>query len=226
MDKLQQLHVRPKARRRPARARRTTCATRAPGADGPAQGRQTATASTSAASGSTTASTPKMDIVTVKAMSDAYFRILELQPQMKEVFRLGNHLVWVTPSGTALVIDVNDGKEKPSRRRDQEALRSPGSNIAQGRRRRFPLMHGHAGRTSSCRRVSLFQAQDRRETEQCVEEEQDSVVGMTAAQEDENCVVEDKSGRRGNNLGGQEGTAYFSTVTVTRIFLSTIETYR
>jgi Ca-activated chloride channel family protein len=54
---------------------------------------------------------PKMDIVAVKAMSDAYFKILELQPQMKEVFRLGNHLVWVTPSGTALVIDVKDGKD-------------------------------------------------------------------------------------------------------------------
>ena len=31
---------------------------------------------------------------------------------MKDVFQLGNHLVWVTPSGTALVIDTSDGKEK------------------------------------------------------------------------------------------------------------------
>jgi Ca-activated chloride channel family protein len=31
---------------------------------------------------------------------------------MKDVFRLGNYLVWVTPSNTALVIDANDGKEK------------------------------------------------------------------------------------------------------------------
>jgi Ca-activated chloride channel family protein len=30
------------------------------------------------------------------------------------VFRLGNHLVWVTPSGVALIIDANDGKDKMS----------------------------------------------------------------------------------------------------------------
>jgi Ca-activated chloride channel family protein len=28
------------------------------------------------------------------------------------VFQLGNHLVWVTPSGTALVIDTSTGEEK------------------------------------------------------------------------------------------------------------------
>lgn len=50
--------------------------------------------------------------LTVKAQSDAYFRILELHPTMKDVYRLGNHVVWITPSGTALVIDANDGKEK------------------------------------------------------------------------------------------------------------------
>lgn len=48
----------------------------------------------------------------VKAQSDAYFAILKAHPTMKEVFRAGNHLVWMTPSGTALVIDANDGKEK------------------------------------------------------------------------------------------------------------------
>ena len=50
--------------------------------------------------------------VTVKAQSDAYFRILEKQPTIKDVYRLGNFVVWVTPSGTALVIDQNGGKEK------------------------------------------------------------------------------------------------------------------
>jgi Ca-activated chloride channel family protein len=50
--------------------------------------------------------------ITVKAQSDAYFRILDLHPTMKDVYRLGNHIVWITPSGTALVIDQNDGKEK------------------------------------------------------------------------------------------------------------------
>ncbi len=54
---------------------------------------------------------PKSAAVIVKAQSDAYFRILEKQPKMKDVFRLGNFLVWVTPSNTTLVIDANDGKE-------------------------------------------------------------------------------------------------------------------
>jgi Ca-activated chloride channel family protein len=56
----------------------------------------------------------KTKLVTVKAMSDAYFKMLERQPILKEVFKLGNHLVWITPSGTALVIDTTDGKEQLS----------------------------------------------------------------------------------------------------------------
>ena len=55
---------------------------------------------------------PKMTTLVVKAQSDAYFRILERQPKMKDVFQLGNHLVWVTPNGTALVIDTTEGKDK------------------------------------------------------------------------------------------------------------------
>jgi Ca-activated chloride channel family protein len=53
----------------------------------------------------------KMPILTVKAMSQAYFRMLELHPKMVDVFRLGTHLVWVAPNGTALVIDANNGAE-------------------------------------------------------------------------------------------------------------------
>ena len=56
----------------------------------------------------------KMKTVVVKAQSDAYFRILAKQPKMKDVYRLGNHLVFVTPSKTALIIDANDGVEKLS----------------------------------------------------------------------------------------------------------------
>lgn len=56
----------------------------------------------------------KMKTVVVKAQSDAYFQILANNPKMKDVFRLGNHLVYVTPSKVALVIDTNDGKEKMS----------------------------------------------------------------------------------------------------------------
>ena len=55
-----------------------------------------------------------MPTLVVKAQSDVYFRILELQPTMKDVYRLGNHMVWVTPSGTALIIDTSEGKEKLS----------------------------------------------------------------------------------------------------------------
>jgi Ca-activated chloride channel family protein len=54
----------------------------------------------------------KTPTLVVKAQSDAYFRILELQPQMKDVYRLGNHLVWMAPCGTALVIDTSEGKDK------------------------------------------------------------------------------------------------------------------
>lgn len=57
---------------------------------------------------------PKMTTIVVKAQSEAYFRILELQPKMKDVLRLGNHLVWVTPNQSALVIDTTEGVDKLS----------------------------------------------------------------------------------------------------------------
>jgi len=60
--------------------------------------------------------TPQTRTLTIKAQSEAYFRILERQPQMKDVFRLGNHLVWIAPNGDALVIDSTDGREKISDR--------------------------------------------------------------------------------------------------------------
>ena len=56
--------------------------------------------------------TDKMPTLIVKALSDGYFKLLERQPQVKDVLQLGNHLVWVTPSGTALIIDMNDGKDQ------------------------------------------------------------------------------------------------------------------
>jgi len=55
---------------------------------------------------------PKTEAVVVKAQSNAYFRILEKQPQVKDVYRLGNHVVWMTPSGKALVIDGTNGKDE------------------------------------------------------------------------------------------------------------------
>ncbi|MFP6669740.1 MAG: VIT and VWA domain-containing protein [Pirellulales bacterium] len=60
--------------------------------------------------------TEKISVVAIKAQSDAYFRILEKQPQMKEVFGLGNHVVWIAPNGKGLIIDTTDGKEKISDR--------------------------------------------------------------------------------------------------------------
>jgi hypothetical protein len=54
---------------------------------------------------------PKMKASTIKAFSPAYFRLLDRQPQLRALFRLGNYLVWVTPSGSALVIDREDGRE-------------------------------------------------------------------------------------------------------------------
>jgi Ca-activated chloride channel family protein len=53
----------------------------------------------------------KMKSVTVKAMSKAYFRILERHSGVRDVFRLGNFVVWVTPSGKALIVDANGGQE-------------------------------------------------------------------------------------------------------------------
>ena len=54
----------------------------------------------------------EMPSLTIKAMSAAYFRMLEKHRELKEVFQLGNRVVWITPSGTALLIDPTQGKEK------------------------------------------------------------------------------------------------------------------
>ncbi len=54
----------------------------------------------------------KTKTLTVKAQSDAYFALLAKKPELKDVFLLGNHTVWVAPSGVALIIDANSGQEK------------------------------------------------------------------------------------------------------------------
>jgi Ca-activated chloride channel family protein len=54
----------------------------------------------------------KMKTVSVKAMSKAYFSLLERQPKLRDVLSLGNHIVWVTPSGEVLLIDTADGLEE------------------------------------------------------------------------------------------------------------------
>jgi Ca-activated chloride channel family protein len=52
-----------------------------------------------------------MKVVSVKALSKAWFRLMEKHPEMKEVLQLGNRVVWVTPSGAVLVIDPAKGQE-------------------------------------------------------------------------------------------------------------------
>ena len=56
----------------------------------------------------------KTKTVAVRAQSPAYFKILEKHQEMKDVFSLGNYLVWIAPSGTALVVDANAGQEELS----------------------------------------------------------------------------------------------------------------
>lgn len=55
--------------------------------------------------------TAKTPAVVIKAQSDAYFKLLKQQPQLRKVFALSNHLVWLTPSGTALIVDASHGKD-------------------------------------------------------------------------------------------------------------------
>jgi Ca-activated chloride channel family protein len=53
----------------------------------------------------------QLKVLKVKAQSAAYFRILARHPEVKEVFQLGNRVIWVTPAKVALVIDATGGKE-------------------------------------------------------------------------------------------------------------------
>jgi Ca-activated chloride channel family protein len=56
----------------------------------------------------------KTPTLAIKAQSDAYFKLLERHPQIKDVLTLGNYVVWMAPNGTALIIDANAGKETAS----------------------------------------------------------------------------------------------------------------
>ncbi len=49
-----------------------------------------------------TASTPRLRL---RVLGEAYFRILATHPELSPIFALGNRITWVSPSGTALVID-------------------------------------------------------------------------------------------------------------------------
>jgi Ca-activated chloride channel family protein len=51
------------------------------------------------------------EIVRVEYLSDAYFQLLDREPDLKDILALGERVVWRTPSGKTLVID-GEGKEK------------------------------------------------------------------------------------------------------------------
>jgi len=56
----------------------------------------------------------KVETIKVKALGKAYFRMLEKHPELKEVFKLGQKVIWVTPSGKALWITPDEGCETMS----------------------------------------------------------------------------------------------------------------
>lgn len=58
--------------------------------------------------------TPKMPVLIIKAQSEAYFQMLDAHPELAQLLSISNHLVWVGPSGKALVIDASQGSEKVS----------------------------------------------------------------------------------------------------------------
>jgi len=53
-------------------------------------------------------STPTLRL---RVLGKAYFRLLEQHPELSPIFALGNRVTWVSPSGTALVID-KEGQDK------------------------------------------------------------------------------------------------------------------
>jgi Ca-activated chloride channel homolog len=50
-----------------------------------------------------TSSTPTLRL---RVMGKAYFRLLDSHPELRLIFALGNRITWVSPSGTALIIDT------------------------------------------------------------------------------------------------------------------------
>ena len=41
----------------------------------------------------------------LRVLGEGYFRLLAEHPELKAIFALGSRLTWVSPSGTALIID-------------------------------------------------------------------------------------------------------------------------
>jgi Ca-activated chloride channel family protein len=53
-----------------------------------------------------------MKTVAIKAQGKAYFDILQNHAEARDVFQLGNHVKWLTPSGTVLVIEPDSGSDE------------------------------------------------------------------------------------------------------------------
>ena len=49
--------------------------------------------------------TPKMPPSRLRVLGKAYFRLLASHPELRSIFALGNRITWVSPSGTAVIID-------------------------------------------------------------------------------------------------------------------------
>jgi len=62
-------------------------------------------------------------VTTVKFGSDAYFRILELHPELIETFKLGTSVLAVTATGKALVVSATSGEEKMEDGKIQELFK-------------------------------------------------------------------------------------------------------
>jgi Ca-activated chloride channel family protein len=53
-----------------------------------------------------------MKTIAIKAQGKAYFDILQNHAEARDAFLLGNHVKWVTPSGTVLVIEPDTGRDE------------------------------------------------------------------------------------------------------------------
>jgi hypothetical protein len=54
---------------------------------------------------------PSTPTLRLRVLGKAYFRILAQHPDLSPIFALGNRVTWVSPGGTALVID-NQGQDE------------------------------------------------------------------------------------------------------------------
>ncbi len=54
---------------------------------------------------------PTTPTLRLRVMGKAYFRILARHPELSPILALGHRITWVSPSGTALVID-NQGQDE------------------------------------------------------------------------------------------------------------------